>query len=100
MKKFVSLTLILALASASTVCFAKSELIEISTVEVVEQEHYFTHEEMSKIVNDAAQAELEAIKNGKPLYNNNTVIKDNTVSEKTEVKKPGTLLSFFKSMAK
>lgn len=96
MKKFLSVALILALASASTVCFAKSELIEVSTVELVEKEHYLTHEEMSKIVNDAAQAELEAMKKGKPLYNG---IKqpEYTDVQVPEVKKPGTLLGFFKT---
>lgn len=96
MKKFLSVALILALASASTVCFAKSELIEVSTVELVEKEHYLTHEEMSVIVNNAAQAELEAMKKGNPIYSN---IKkaEYTEPQQAEVKKPGTLLSFFKA---
>ena len=74
---------------------AKSLLLEVGTVEYVEQEHYRTHEETSIIVNESAKAEIEARKNGTykaPEYG--------SADQGAPKAKSGTLKGFFKNMMK
>lgn len=91
MKKAIAILLICAsVLSGVITSSAKSRLLEVGTVEIKEPEHYLTHEETSKIVNESAKAEMEAIKNGtyKPQF---------AFGEKSDngTRKSGTLRDYF-----
>ncbi len=91
MKKLLALAIAAAMLLVPMAAAAKSELAHLGTVEVIEREHEFTHEEVSKIVNDAAKAEIEAKKNGQAIYT--PQVSENLNGEKNETYK--TLRDFF-----